>query len=102
MAEKTSNRGHEKQIGLKCFPQDMANINFIMKEQGFKFESDAIRYALTLYKHNSELHEILVTHKEEMVRLGSEIKNISWRNNELYLLVLKIARFMKLVPPETK
>lgn len=90
-------KGHVKQIGLKCFAEDMAIINRIKSEQGFSYDSDAIRYALILEERNSLLERRLQAMEKALHTQSEEIKNNSWRNNAIYDLLLKVARHFNLV-----
>lgn len=97
---KANGKRHVRQIGLLVMPEDEKIIQTIKKSQGFKTDADAIRYALMLVDHNAQLHEILVSHKNEISAIREEVKSMSWRNNQLFLLVMKVARFLKVIPPE--
>ncbi|WP_175888212.1 hypothetical protein [Burkholderia contaminans] len=95
--EKKGGKQHVKQIGLKCFPDDMKRIETIKKKHGLKGESDALRMALMLEDENNQLHEILLSHKQEIQRLNEELKNVAWRQNANYQLSLKIAKHLGIV-----
>jgi hypothetical protein len=97
---KASGKRHVRQIGFSVMPEDEKIIQSIKSSEGFKTDADVIRYALMLVEHNAQLHDILVSHKNEIVAIRDEVKSMSWRNNQLFLVVMKIGRFLKVVPPE--
>lgn len=100
MAKNIKGGGHIKQISFKLFTDDVSNINRIMKEQGFAFEADALRYALELEKRNSLL-EIRLSAMEGSLKAQTEaIQSFSWKNNDVFNLLMKIARFFKIIPAE--
>lgn len=100
MANSDNGKNHIKQIGLKCFADDMANINRIKIEQGFKNDSDAIRYALIVEKRNSLLEQRLSAIESSLKTQTEAIQSFSWKNNDVFNLLMKIARFFKIIPAE--
>lgn len=83
---------HVKQIGLKCFPEDMRIIERIKKEQGFKNDSEAIRYAMFLVEANSLLEKRLENIESRLDGFSKDIENLCWRSNDASDMLLKISR----------
>jgi len=86
---------HVKQIGLKCTAEDFKHIEKIKKEIGFKYDSDAIRFALEDVAKRTE-REIaqenrLTAIEEALLKNANSIDSISWRSNDTYLLLLSLA-----------
>ena len=64
MAE--NNRTVGKQMNIRANADDMKRIEAIKKKEGLKTDVDAIRYALMLEEENANLHEVLLSHKEQI------------------------------------
>lgn len=93
MAE--NNKKHVKQIGLKCFDDDLKRIQKIQAREDFKFESDAIRYALEVEEENTKLHEILISHKNEIKRYADKIEGMEWRSNAMHDQLMLMTKLLQ-------
>lgn len=100
MADK---KNHIKQIGLKMFSEDITHLEKISKSNGFKFDSDAIRFALefTARTLDREIQkdERIFCMEEKIKKLAESVDSISWRNNDSFILTSRIAKHLN-IPKE--
>lgn len=95
--KKKSGKRHVRQIGFMVMPEDDKMIANIKSKHGLKTDADVIRYVLMLEEENSKLHEVLLSHKEQIQKNSEELKNVAWRQNANYQLQLKIAKHLGIV-----
>jgi len=92
MEIKKTGKRHVRQIGFMVMPEDDKMIANVKSKHGLKTDADVIRYVLMLEDENTKLHEVLLSHKEEIEKNSQELKNMAWRQNAMYQLLLKVAR----------
>ncbi len=87
---KNNNVSHVKQIPMKLMKDDARIIEQIKIEQGFKTDSEAVRYTLFLFEANSLLEKRLEQMETQIEKQSADIRNMCWRSNDTYTLLLKI------------
>lgn len=90
--EIQNGKRHVKQIGLKCFPEDVKVIDRIKKDQGFKSDSEAVRYALFLVEANSLTDKRLENIESQLEEFKKNVENLCWRSNDANDMLLNISR----------
>lgn len=61
-----------RRVEIKFFEKDDDNLSFLMKKQGLKNQSEAIRFALKAYREHAEIHLTLYKILEENKKLNKK------------------------------
>lgn len=83
--KKKTGRQHERRVTLPLFAEENSILENIKNSEGFKTDTDGLRFALQFYKKYRPLMDVLVSFDKTMnsmrEELTNEMKNISWRQN---------------------